>query len=120
MISRYLVFLVVMLLFSFGCITKAPVSTPSIPPEDSTSVTITTPDSVSGISPSERVPRVTVDELLQKIESNADIMIVDTRVDVETEFALGHIKGAVPVPLTEIISGQWIPSADKEIILYCT
>lgn len=74
----------------------------------------------SRLSPSERVPRITIEELLQKIESKADILIVDTRADVEEQFAVGRIKGAVPAPLSKITAGQWIPSADKEIILYCT
>ena len=79
-----------------------------------------TPESTSRIPPSERVPRVTIEELLQKIESNADIIIVDTRVDVEEQFNIGHIKGAIPVPLSKITAGEWIPPVDKEIILYCT
>ena len=79
-----------------------------------------TPESTARIPPSERVPRVTIEELLQKIESNADIIIVDTRVDVEEQFNIGHIKGAIPVPLSKITAGEWIPPVDKEIILYCT
>ena len=87
---------------------------------DSTPTPATTPDSTSRTPPSERVPRITIDELLQKIESHADILIVDTRVDVEEQFAAGHIKGAIPVPLSKIMEGQWLPPADKEIIFYCS
>ena len=93
----------------FGCAPNAPVS-----PSDNDST------ASSAIPPSERVPRITVDELLQKINSQADILIVDSRIDVEKLFADGHIPGAVPVPLSEIIDGQWLPPADKEIIFYCT
>lgn len=99
------------LLTLFSCAPKAPDSTPT---------PATTPDSTSRTPPSERVPRITIEELLQKIESNANILIVDTRVDVETQFDAGHIKGAVPVPLSKITEGQWIPPADKEIIFYCS
>ncbi len=109
--------LIVLALFS--CAPKAPDSTPSLP-IDSTPTPATTPDSTSRTPPSERVPRITIEELLQKIESNANILIVDTRVDVETQFDAGHIKGAVPVPLSKITAGQWIPPADKEIIFYCS
>lgn len=105
--SRYAFIVLMPLLAIFGCAPEAPVSTPPVP--DSESKTI-----------SDRVPRMTIGELLKKIESNADILIVDTRADVETEFASGHIKGAIPVPLTDIIAGQWTPPADKEIIFYCT
>jgi rhodanese-related sulfurtransferase len=66
------------------------------------------------------VPRITIAGLLQKVESNADILIVDSRVDVEQEFDKGHIRGAIPVPLSQITSGQWIPPVgkNKEIIFY--
>ena len=74
----------------------------------------------SAIPPSARVPRITVDELLQKINTQADILIVDSRIDVEEQFATDHIKGAIPVPLDEILKGQWLPPSDKEIIFYCT
>ena len=50
------------------------------------------------------------------------MLIVDSRVDVEQEFDKGHIKGAIPVTLNQVISGQWIPpnEKDKEIIFYCS
>jgi 3-mercaptopyruvate sulfurtransferase SseA len=105
---RYLMAAALILLALFSCVPRTPASTP------------TTPDSTPVTPPSERVPRLTIDQLLQKIESHADILIVDTRVDVAEQFAAGHIKGAIPVPLSEITSGQWIPPADKEIILYCS
>ncbi|OGN93370.1 MAG: hypothetical protein A2Z75_08850 [Chloroflexi bacterium RBG_13_50_10] len=105
---RYLIAATLMLLALFSCAPRTPGPTP------------TTPDSTPATPPSERVPRLTIDQLLQKIESNADIFIVDTRADVEEQFAAGHIKGAIPVPLSNILDGQWIPPADKEIILYCS
>ena len=119
MICRYAIAVVAILLVSCSCTSKAPVSTPSVS-ENRTPVTLITPDSTSRPSPSESVPRMTIDELLQKIESNADILIVDTRIDIEKSFASGHIKGAIPVNLVKIMSGEWIPPADKEIVLYCT
>ena len=115
----YLVASALILLALLGCAPIAPVSIPS-PSVNPTPPPLTTPESPSAIPPSERVPRITIEELLQKIQSKADIVIVDTRLDVEELFALGHIKGAVPVPLSEIVSGQWTTTIDKEIILYCT
>jgi rhodanese-related sulfurtransferase len=47
-------------------------------------------------------------------------LIVDSRLDVEKQFAAGHIKGAIPVPLSKIMEGQWLPPADQEIIFYCS
>ena len=65
----------------------------------------------------ERIPRLTVDELLQKMADNSNILIVDTRH--AEEYEVDYIKGAISVPLDTIISGGWIPPLDKEIILYC-
>ena len=73
------------LLALLSCAPKAPDSTPSLP-EAPTPAPETTPDSTPRTPPSERVPRITIEELLQKIESNADILIVDTRADVEEQF----------------------------------
>jgi hypothetical protein len=65
----------------------------------------------------ERIPRITIDELLQKIADNSNILIVDTRH--AEEYEVDHIKGAISVPLDTILAGEWTPPADKEIILYC-
>ena len=65
----------------------------------------------------ESVPRITIDELLQKMADNRNILIVDTRH--AEEYEVDHIKGAISVPLDTIVSGGWMPPADKEIILYC-
>jgi hypothetical protein len=93
-----------------------------IQPADSTPSPAALSEPTARISPSERVPRITIDELLQKIKNNADILIVDVRVDVAEQYVIAHIKGAVPSSLERITSGQWIPPADRtrEIILYCT
>jgi len=98
-----------MLAVLLGCAPNAPV----YPPADNSTAS-------SAMPPSERVPRITIDELLQKISSHADILIVDSRIDVEKLFDAGHIPGAIPVPLSEIIDGKWLPPEDKEIIFYCT
>jgi hypothetical protein len=98
-----------------GCAPETPSSA-----VDSTAATATTPDSTSRIPPSERVPRITIDELLQKINSHDDILIVDSRLNVEELFDADHIVGAIPVPLSKITEGQWLPPEDKEIIFYCT
>jgi 3-mercaptopyruvate sulfurtransferase SseA len=63
------------------------------------------------------VPRITIDELLQKMADNSNILIVDTRH--ADQYEVDHIKGAISVPLDTIIAGDWMPPAGKEIILYC-
>jgi len=78
-------------------------------------------DAPSSTGPSasllERIPRITIDELLQKIADNSNILIVDTRH--ADQYEVDHIKGAISVPLSTIIAGDWTPPLDKELILYC-
>ncbi|MBM4446038.1 MAG: rhodanese-like domain-containing protein [Chloroflexi bacterium] len=76
------------------------------------------PEPVSSPTLLEWVPRISIEELLGKMESNANIVIVDTRY--EDQYNVDHIKGAVSAPLATIIAGQWVPPSDKEIILYCS
>lgn len=67
-------------------------------------------------SPSEMVPRITIGELRQKMESRANILIVDNRH--QEEYDVDHIKGAVLAPLDTIIAGEWTPPPDRELVLY--
>ena len=133
---RFLVIFILVILASYSCIQKVadtipvpqvnpnPVQAPDPAPSQQEPKPLPPPvtDPITRPSPSELIPRITVEELFQKIQSNADILIVDSRADVEQEFNNGHIKGAIPVPLSQITSGQWQPPADKnkEIIFYCT
>jgi len=86
-----------------------------------TSATVPEIDAPSSTEPSssllERIPRITIDELLQKMADNSNILIVDTRH--AEEYEVDHIKSAISAPLDTIIAGDWMPPADKEIILYC-
>ena len=86
-----------------------------------TSATVPEAEAPSSTEPSssllERVPRITIDELLQKMADNSNILIVDTRH--ADQYEVDHIKGAISVPLDTIVSGGWMPPADKEIIFYC-
>ncbi len=74
------------------------------------------PESVSRPTPSGLVPRISIEELLGKMESNANIVVVDARPKVE--YDAGHIKGAVSAPLAVILEGQWAPPPEKEVIFY--
>jgi 3-mercaptopyruvate sulfurtransferase SseA len=108
---------IAVLLLILAAVACAQKTTPSA--MDSTPAPATTTDS-QPIPPSERVPRITADELLQKINSHADILIVDSRIDVEKLFDSGHIPGAIPMPLSTVMEGQWSPPIDQEIVFYCT
>jgi len=76
-----------------------------------------TPPADLPTSPDE-VPRISIEELLQKMEKGANIVIVDTRS--ETRYHSGHIKGAISVPYTTKFPEEWELPSDKEIIFYCT
>jgi len=86
-----------------------------------TSSPATTPEPVqepaARPAPSELVPRITIEELLQKMERGDNILVVDTRY--KEQYDVDHIKGAVSAPLSTIIEGGWMPLSDKEVILYC-
>ena len=69
------------------------------------------------------VPRITVEELKQLIDSKADIVIVDTRDSVSYDF--GHIPGAINIyydpngdPTDREMTLVALPS-DKLIAFYC-
>ena len=108
---RYLFALLSLVIVLVGCATG---------PADNPSNSAPSSSANTNLSPSDRVPRITVEELMKKINNGEDIIIVDTRTDVEEQFHLGHIPGALPVTLSKINAGQWAPSANKEIIFYCT
>jgi hypothetical protein len=68
-------------------------------------------------SPSDLVPRITINELRQKMESGAAMVIVDNRH--QEEYDVDRIKGAILAPLDTIVAGGWLPPPDKELVLYC-
>ncbi len=81
-----------------------------------------TPSENTTDAPTDQVPRMGIDELLQKINGGSDILIVDARRDVAEQFKIAHIKGAVAVPPDDITTGKWVPPADlnREIVIYCS
>jgi len=97
-----------MLLASIAC-TSLPTLAPTPEP---------VPEPSTRPAPSELVPRITIEELLQKMESKSDILIIDNRH--KGEYDMDHIKGALSATLSTIVEGGWIPSSDKEAILYCS
>jgi hypothetical protein len=82
---------------------------------------VTTPGAVSGNNPTNRaeVPRMAVEELYELTSDNGDdILVVDVRS--LSDYEEGHIAGAIPVPLLEILTGEWSPPEDREAVLYCS
>ncbi|MBI3568756.1 MAG: sulfurtransferase [Gemmatimonadetes bacterium] len=66
-----------------------------------------------------RVREVTVDQTRERMRTNPDAVLVDTRED--REWDAGHIRGAVHLGkgVIERDIEKKIPEKDTEIILYC-
>ena len=137
-VSHQLVFgLAVILLFvlaacattaSASMPTTAPESAPSVEPQTAPPTAQTKPEPTIEPKPElpaepsnkpssqETVTRITVDELRQKMDSNANILIIDNRS--KEDYDAGHIKGAISVPASAIMAGEWTAPPDKELIFY--
>jgi hypothetical protein len=71
------------------------------------------------------IPRISCEELKQLMDSGADLVVVDTRMDIS--FMSGHLPRAINIPgsaippLTEeIIEARYMQlPKDKLIVLYC-
>jgi len=63
------------------------------------------------------VPRMTLNELKNKLDKKADIIVVDVRS--KYSFVQEHIKGAISIPLGEVEERykELLPK-DKEIVFY--
>jgi hypothetical protein len=92
---------------------SAPTSPPLLPQATSTpgglTVSSTPPPGWTAIKP---------EELKQKIESGADILIIDVRT--KEQYAQGHVKGAISLPTADL-QQQYkdVVPHDKEVVLYC-
>jgi hypothetical protein len=76
------------------------------------------PSATPSVSESESdVPSVNIEQLKEKVDAGADVVIVDVRS--KEEFAEGHIPGAVSIPWEEIKDRYSEIPRDKEIITYC-
>ena len=69
-------------------------------------------------SPASQVPRITVEEL-KKLMADQQVVVVDVRS--ADAYKIGHIKGAINLPLDKIQAGDYkdLPR-DKRIITYCS
>ncbi len=66
----------------------------------------------------QEVPRITAEELKDKLDRKADVIVVDARS--KDSFERGHIKGAISMPLEDVEERHKELPRDKEIIFYCT
>ena len=64
------------------------------------------------------VPRISTQDLKQKLDGGAQILVVDARS--AAEYAERHIEGAISVPLSEVEARLDEFPRDQEIVFYCT
>ena len=64
------------------------------------------------------VPRISLEQLKEKLDAGADIVIVDVRS--KEDFDEGHISGAVSIPWQREMEARYTElPRDKEVITYC-
>jgi hypothetical protein len=66
------------------------------------------------------VPRITVDELKEKLAKNVPVFIIDSRSQGSYDNSEIKIKGAVRIPMDEIEARLKEIPHDREIVVYCT
>lgn len=66
------------------------------------------------------VPRITVEELKEKLAKNAPVFIIDSRSQGSYDGSEIKIKGAVRIPADEIESRLSEIPRDREVVIYCT
>jgi ABC-type oligopeptide transport system substrate-binding subunit len=66
------------------------------------------------------VPRITVDELKEKLAKNKPVFIIDSRSQGSYDNSEIKIKGAVRIPMDEIEARLKEIPHDREIVVYCT
>jgi hypothetical protein len=106
--------------------TPIPPTPTSVPPTASPTTTATlmptTPPPATEEEPIpstvSQVPRITPQELKEKLDANEDVIVVDTRS--RKEYDSVHIPGALSIPLSEIEERHGELPQEGEIVLYCT
>ena len=64
------------------------------------------------------VPRISLEQLKEKLDAGADVVVVDVRS--KEDFDEGHIPGAVSMPWQQEIEARYTElPRDKEIVIYC-
>ncbi len=67
------------------------------------------------------VPSITAEQVRQNIAAQKDFLILDVRTPEEFNGPLGHIPGAVQIPVQQLEDriGELAQYKDKDILVYC-
>jgi hypothetical protein len=94
----------------------APTAAPTSTPEPATDTELSDESQVP--TKLSEVPRISVEELKERLDSGEAIVIADTRS--KSTFETSHIAGAISVPENEVELHLDELPLDQEIVLYCT
>ena len=74
-----------------------------------------------GFCTAQNFPSISAEEAYNKKATNDSLIFVDVRTAEEFDGPLGHVEGAVHIPLNllETQADQLNPYKDREIIVYC-
>lgn len=67
-----------------------------------------------------KAPRITKEELLKKMESGEDLLVIDARNDADYLRSESRLPGAVRVSLEEIEGFAATIEAQRQVVIYCT
>lgn len=67
-----------------------------------------------------KAPRITKEELLKKMESGEDLMVIDARNDADYLRSESRLPGAVRVSLEEIEGFAATIDVQRQVVIYCT
>jgi rhodanese-related sulfurtransferase len=64
---------------------------------------------------------VTIEQVNQKIADSSDVVLLDVRTEQEFTGQLGHLPGAMLIPIEELADRleELAPYREKEIVVYC-
>jgi hypothetical protein len=65
-------------------------------------------------------PRITVAELLARLDKQAPVVIIDSRSEGSWEGSDKQIKGSVRIPIDQLDARMNELPKDKEIVIYCS
>jgi len=68
----------------------------------------------------QEAPRMTVAELLSRLEKHAPVLIIDSRSEGSWDSSDKQIKGSVRIPIDQIEARSHELPKDKDIIIYCS